>query len=192
MNYNRRKRRPRRPEAEKYPPQYKGERSVYRVEAIMLYFLLNMYTCTWIWWWLWYLYTLQHNDERSVDRLSAIISYILCNIRMRNQICRQVVSYHVMSVLKLIEIVILWVYYTIPFGLSVFRDFLALFCNFFNYFRWLRITDEGWIPEMRIRSILLIKSDLKWYIHLSRSLYLYFNYLVSVTAGGPRSPRGHM
>ena len=45
---------------------------------------------------------------------------------------------------------------------------------------------------MRIWSILLIKSDLKWCIHLSRSLYLYFNYLVSVTASGPRSPRGHM
>ena len=50
----------------------------------------------------------------------------------------------------------------------------------------------GSIPEMRIWSILLIKSDLKWCIHLSRSLYLYFNYLVSVTAGGPRSPRGHI
>ena len=29
-------------------------------------------------------------------------------------------------------------------------------------------------------------------VNLSRSLYLYFNYLVSVTAGGPASPRGHM
>ena len=29
-------------------------------------------------------------------------------------------------------------------------------------------------------------------LHLSRRLFLYFNYLVSVTAGGPRSPRGHM
>ena len=45
---------------------------------------------------------------------------------------------------------------------------------------------------MRIWSILLIKSDLKWCIHLRRNIYLYFNYLVSVTAGGPRSPRGHM
>ena len=60
-----------------------------------------------------------------------------------------------------------------------------------NYFVWLRITDEGSVPELRIWSILLIKSDLKWCIHLS-SLFLYFNYLVSVTAGGPRSPRGHM
>ena len=78
------------------------------------------------------------------------------------------------SMLKLIEIVILWVYYTIPFGLSFFRYFLALFFNFFNYFVWLRITDEGSIPEMRIWSILLINSDLKWCIHLSRSLYLYY------------------
>ena len=43
------------------------------------------------------------------------------------------------------------------------------------YFVWLRITDEGSVPEMRIWSILLIKSDLKWCIHLSRSLFLYFS-----------------
>ena len=29
-------------------------------------------------------------------------------------------------------------------------------------FFWLRITDEGSVPEMRIWSILLIRSDLKW------------------------------
>ena len=61
-----------------------------------------------------------------------------------------------------------------------------------SYLVWPRITDEGSLPEMRIWSIMLIKSDLKWCIHLSRSLFLYFNYLVSVTAGGPVSPRGHM
>ena len=49
---------------------------------------------------------------------------------------------------------------------------------------WLRITDEGYVPEMRLSSILLVKLDLKWCIHLRRSLFLYFNYLVSVTAGG--------
>ena len=32
-----------------------------------------------------------------------------------------------------------------------------------------RITDEGSVPEMRIWSILLIKSDSKWCLHLSRS-----------------------
>ena len=39
------------------------------------------------------------------------------------------------------------------------------------YIVWLRITDEGLVPEMRIWSIILIKSDLKWCIHLSRSLF---------------------
>ena len=46
---------------------------------------------------------------------------------------------------------------------------------------------------MRIWSILLMKSDLKWCIHLD--LFLYFNHfthLVSVTAGGPESPQGHI
>ena len=36
--------------------------------------------------------------------------------------------------------------------------------------------------------MLLIKSDL----NLRRSLFLYFNNLVIVTAGGPVSPQGHM
>ena len=75
--------------------------------------------------------------------------------------------------LALVNNIILRVYYTIPFGFSFFGHFLALFFNFYNYFLWLRITDEGSIPEMRIWSILLIKSALKWCIHLSRSLYLY-------------------
>ena len=44
------------------------------------------------------------------------------------------------------------------------------------------------MPEMRIWSILLIISELKWCIHLSEIIFLYFNYLVSVTAGGPESP----
>ena len=47
------------------------------------------------------------------------------------------------------------------------------FFNVWNPFVWLRITDEGSLPEMRIWSILLIKSDLKWCIHLSRSLFSY-------------------
>ena len=67
----------------------------------------------------------------------------------------------------------------------------------FQFFKLLslakaRITDEGSVPEMHIWSISFIKSDLKWCIHLSRSLFFNLNYLVSVTAGGPRSPRGHM
>ena len=66
------------------------------------------------------------------------------------------------------------------------------FSTIFNYFVWLRITDEGSVPEIRIWSILWIKSNLKWCMHLSRSLFLNFTYYVSVTAGGPRSPRRHM
>ena len=50
------------------------------------------------------------------------------------------------------------------FGLSLF--------NFLNYIIWLRITEEGSVPEMRIWSILLIISDSKWCTHLSRSLFL--------------------
>ena len=50
----------------------------------------------------------------------------------------------------------------------------ALLFNFVNYFVWLRITDEGSVPKMRIWFKLYIKSDIKWYIHLSRSLFLYF------------------
>ena len=42
-----------------------------------------------------------------------------------------------------------------------------------EHFVWLRITDECSLPEMCIWFILLIKSDLKWCIHLSRSLFLY-------------------
>ena len=66
----------------------------------------------------------------------------------------------------------------------------ACFCTFGeSLFKLLKL---HCLPEIRIWSILLIKSDSKWCIHLSRSLFLNFNHLVSVTAGGPVSPRGHM
>ena len=91
------------------------------------------------------------------------------------------------TVIQIDWIVILRVYYTIPFVLSLFGTSDASLFNFLNYFVWLRITDEGPVPEMHIWSILSIKSDLKdlkWCIHLNRSLFLYFNYLLSVTVGG--------
>ena len=65
------------------------------------------------------------------------------------------------SVLKLLKIVILWVYYTIPFGFSLVLALLGNRFNFWNNFVWLRINDEGSLPEMRIWSILLIKSVFK-------------------------------
>ena len=94
------------------------------------------------------------------------------------------------SVLKLIEIVILWVYYTIPFDFSLLRHFLVITFQLFKCIVWLRINKECSVPEMRIWSILFIKSDCIWCIHLSRSLFLYFNYFVSVTACGLKSPEG--
>ena len=63
--------------------------------------------------------------------------------------------------LKLIEIVILWVHYTIPFAETCFGSFWTSLFNVLNYFAWLRITDEGLVPEMRIWSILLIKCHIK-------------------------------
>ena len=68
----------------------------------------------------------------------------------------------------------LWVYYTIPFGLSLMWHFFGIIFNLLNYFVWLRITDEGSVPEMRMWSINKKWSDLKWFIHLSRSLCLNY------------------
>ena len=58
-------------------------------------------------------------------------------------------------------------------ALACFGTLGSSLFNFLNYFIWLRINDQGSVPEMRIWSILLIKSDIKWCIHLGRSLFLY-------------------
>ena len=55
--------------------------------------------------------------------------------------------------------VLFFYYYTTPFGFSLFRHFWGSLVNILNYFVWLRITDEGSVPEMRIWFILLIGSD---------------------------------
>ena len=85
------------------------------------------------------------------------------------------------SGLKLIEIVILRVYYTIPFGSSFFRYFWHYFSTFWTTFFGKGSLTSGSIPEMRIWSILVIKSDLKWCIHLNRSLYLYYIEIINYT-----------
>ena len=112
----------------------------------------------------------------------------------RLRLVRSVLRASKFSVSKLTENAILWVYYTIHFGFSLFfGTFWVLLFNFLlKYFVWLRVTDEGLVPRMRKWSILLITSESKWCIKISRSLFSYFNYLVSDTAGGPRSRRGHM
>ena len=89
----------------------------------------------------------------------------------RLRLIRSVLRASEFSVLKLTEIVILWVYYTIPMASACFGTLGASILNFWNYSVWLRITDEGSVPEMRKWSIMLIKSDLKWCIHLRRSLF---------------------
>ena len=62
----------------------------------------------------------------------------------------------------LTEIVILWVYYIIPFGFSLFRYiYVITLFKFVNYFVWLRITHEDLIPKMLIWSFVLMKYDLK-------------------------------
>ena len=52
-------------------------------------------------------------------------------------------------------------------------NFLALLFNFLNYFIWRMITDAHRVPDMYI---LFIKYDLKWCLHLTRSIFLYQNW----------------
>ena len=110
------------------------------------------------------------------------------------QLIRSVLRASKFSMLKFIEIVILWIYYMVSLLASAsFGTFVTSLFNFLNYFVWLRITDEGSVPEMSIWSILFMKSNLKWCIHLDLFLnFNHFTHLVSVTAGGPESPWGNM
>ena len=56
------------------------------------------------------------------------------------------------------------------FSILLFMNNKTCYFNIINYFVVLRII-KGSVPEIRIWSILLIQSDLKWCIHLSRSLF---------------------
>ena len=64
----------------------------------------------------------------------------------RLRLIRNVLRASKFSVLKLTEIVTMWVYYIIPFGFGL-ACFWLLFGIIFNfllkYFVWLKITDEG-------------------------------------------------
>ena len=85
------------------------------------------------------------NQSLSLNKLYGRLRLIRSVLRPSSSLC-----------FKVVEIVILRVYYTMPFGLIFF---LASHFTFLNYFVWLRITDEGSVPEMRLWSILRIKSD---------------------------------
>ena len=77
--------------------------------------------------------------------------------------------------LKLIEIVIVWVYYTIPFCFNLFRHFGGITFQLFKLLCLAKVTDEVSVPEMRIWFILLIKSELKCYTSLFKSLFILYH-----------------
>ena len=133
----------------------------------------------------------------------AHVAKFYCWVRL----IRSVLRASKFSVLKLIEIVILW--FLTPSVLA--SAYVGTFRPSFSTLKLLYLTTDHWrgtstlskiekVPrgirgeksKIRIWYIVLVKSDLKWCIHLRRSLFLYFNYLVSVTAGGQVSPQGHM
>ena len=64
----------------------------------------------------------------------------------------------------------LWIQYTVPFGFSLLWHILDITFQLLNYFVWLRIADDGSMPEMSISYILLIKSSLERYILKQKSL----------------------
>ena len=106
--------------------------------------------------------------------------HVCINLDIQGEMCKRFKSFkkssffgHIFPCFKFIEIVILWVFYTIPVGFTLLWHFWASLLNFlyYMYFVWLRITVEGSVPETHIWSILLIKSVLKWCIHLGRGLY---------------------
>ena len=62
----------------------------------------------------------------------------------RLRLIRRVLRASNISVIKLTEIVVLWVYYTIPFGFGLIWHISGLhFSTFELPLFWLRITDEG-------------------------------------------------
>ena len=84
---------------------------------------------------------------------------------VRFQLIRSVLRASKFSGVKFIEFIILWIYYMA--SLLASASFLVIFdISFLNYLVWLRITDEGSVPEVHIWSILLMKSHLKWCTHL--------------------------
>ena len=86
----------------------------------------------------------------------------------RLRLIRSVLRPSKFSVLTLIEIVMFWGYYTIPFGFSLFCHILDITFQLLKLLCLAKITDEGSLPEMHLWSILLIKSDLKWSLFIFR------------------------
>ena len=70
-----------------------------------------------------------------------------------------------------------------PLGFSLLGHILGITFQPFKLLVWPRIIDKGSLPDMRIWSILLhvLRSDLKWWTHISRSLFLYLNNWRAIT-----------
>ena len=73
-----------------------------------------------------------------------------------------------------------WVYYTTPFGFTLFWHFWTSLFDFLNYCVWLKITEEVSGPEIRIWSILLIQSGLKWFKQVDVSFHIKTTWWVSL------------
>ena len=77
--------------------------------------------------------------------------------------------------------------------LNILISELKIYCGPDKLYGWSKF---GQYDEVNNRAPLFdfsrFKSYSKWCPHLSRSIFLYFNYLMGVTAGGPVSPRGQM
>ena len=110
-------------------------------------------------------------DRRTWTSMGTV-SIIMSHIYGRLWLIRSV-KY---SVFKLTKIVILWVYYTIPFGFSMFWHIWGITFQLLKLLCWLKITDEDSVLEMRIWSILLIKSDLKWLVEVSFLYNWYYKW----------------
>ena len=89
----------------------------------------------------------------------------------RLRLIRSVLRAPEFSVLKVIEIVIVCVHHTVPFGFSLFCHFCGItFHLLFKVLCWTGIPDEFSEPKMGICSKLLMKSDLN-------RVYIIFFYI---------------
>ena len=83
-------------------------------------------------------------------------------------------------------------YYTIPFCFNLLWHLLVITFQLFKLHCLVKDHWRGFSTRNAHMVYIVNLIRLKWCIHLSRSRYFNFNYLVSVNAGGPLSPRGHM
>ena len=110
-------------------------------------------------------------EDTAVTSLVGIVNL------SRPRLIRSVLRASKLSVLKLIEIVILKVYYTIPFGLNLFRHILGIT---FLLFELLCLAKDHWrrFSARNAHMVYIVKYI--WfkmvYVHLGGSLFLYWDH----------------